>query len=129
MYNYIKGGEQYQYATCPIVVTIPEGDSHYVDHCTDYHYVSKTKIELSQKLHKLFGIHIDWHTFVKKPRGRDCWARSEVKFWKREENMDEVPATNTLCFFRPFSKYLQKRPKIELILDYGAYWLHLDGDL
>lgn len=129
MYNYIKGGEQYRYATCPIVVTIPEGDPHYVNHCTDYKYISQTKINLSKKLYELFGIHLDWHTFITKPRGRECWTSSEVKFWKPGENISEIPAISTLCFCRPLNKYLQKRPKIELILNYGAYWLHLDGDL
>lgn len=129
MYNYLRGGEQYRYATRPIIVTIPEGDSHYVDHCTDYNYISQTKINLSKKLYELFGIHLDWHTFITKPRGRECWASSEVKFWKPGENISETPAINTLCFHRPLSKYLQKRPKIELILDYGTYWLHLNGDL
>jgi hypothetical protein len=129
MYNYIKGGEQYRYATCPIIVTIPEGDPHYVDHCTDYKYISQTKNNLSKKLYELFGIHLDWHTFITKPRGMECWASSEVKFWKPGENISETPAINKLCFHRPLSKYLQKRPKIELILDYGSYWLHLDGDL
>jgi hypothetical protein len=130
MYNFLTGGEQYKYATHPIIVTIPEGDPHYADHCTDYHYISQTKINLSKKLYEMFGIHLDWHTFMQKVKGQTCWTSSEVKFWLPGEDISAFDATHTLAFCRPFSKFLQKRPKIELFQDdLGIYWLKINGDL
>lgn len=130
MYNFITGGEQYRYATRPIIVTIPEGDPNYIHHCTDYHYISQTKIDLSNKLYELFKIHLDWHTFITKPKGRDCWASSEVKFWIPGEDINEIDAIHTLAFRRPFRKYIQKRSKIELFKDdWGIHWLKVNGDI
>ena len=130
MYNYLRGGEQYKYATSPIIVTIPFGDPHYVDHCTDYHYISQTKINLSKKLYEMFGIHLDWHTFTQRVKGQLCIASSEVKFWLPGEDINEFPATHTLAFRRPFRKYLQKRSKIELFDDeWDLHWLKINGDI
>lgn len=129
MYNFIRGGEQYKYATRPIVVTIPEDDSHYAEHCTDYHYISETKLKLSKRLYELFGIHLDWHTCHIRTKGqRDCcWARSEVNFWRKGEDLDQ-PALHTLSLHRTFGEYLKKRSKLEIHEDCGN-WLHIDGDL
>jgi len=113
MYNYLKGGEQYKYATRPIIVTLPETDPHYVDHCTDYHYISETKIKFSKKMFELFGIHIDWHTYKTRAKGQECWYRSEVMYWRSGEDVGSGPS-RTLCLFRPFTSYLRKKAKIEL---------------
>lgn len=134
MYNYLMGGEQYRYATKPIIVTVPFGNPSYEEHCTDYHYVSRTKVDLSKKLHDLFGIHLDWHTFTQRVKGQVCWASSEVLFWMPGEDIDKIPATHTLCFNKPFREYLKKRPKLDLInaeeneSGYG-YWIYMDGKL
>ncbi len=134
MYNYLRGGEQYKYATHPIIVTIPFDNPHYADHCTDYHYVSQTKVDLSTKLYELFGIHLDWHTFITKVKGQECWARTEIRFWLPGEDIDETPAMHQLCFFRPIKEYLKKRPKLELVNAQDdasgfGYWIYVDGDL
>lgn len=130
MYNYLRGGEQYKYATRPIIVTIPFEDPLYADHCTDYHYISQSKINLSKRLYELFDIHLDWHTFTQRVKGQTCWASSEVKFWMPGEDINEFAATHTLCFRHPLSKYLQKRPKIELFQDeLGIHWLKINGDI
>lgn len=130
MYNYLRGGEQYKYAARPIIVTIPESDPHYGDHCTDYHYISKTKINLSNKLYDLFGIHLDWHTFIIKTKGQICLGSSAIQFWMPGEDFTKAGSIHTLAFCRPFSKYLQKHPKIELYQDEdGVYWLTVNGDI
>lgn len=130
MYNYLKGGEQYKYATRPIIVTIPESSPHYVDHCTDYHYISQTKIDLSKRLYELFGIHIDWHTFRAKTKGEDCgFYSSGVKFWLPTEDIT-TPAFNELWFSRPFRSYMRKTGTVELRKeDVMCYDLIVNGEL
>lgn len=130
MYNYFKGGEQYRYADRPIIVTIPEGSPHYGEHCTDYHYISKTKIELSKRFYELFGIHIDWTTFRPQYKGEDHGLYpSSVRFWLPNEDITQTPY-NTLGFSRPFRRYLAKTKKIELMReDTMFYDIFINGDL
>lgn len=129
MYNYLKGGEQYAHATHPIVVTLPDTDPHYIDHCTDYHYISETKLKFSKKMYELFGIHLDWHTYTTRTKGQECWFRGEVGYWKNGESLDSEPF-HKLCLFRPFTAYLRKRAKIELEPDDTLTdRLLLNGDL
>jgi hypothetical protein len=46
------------------------------------------------------------------------------------EDISAFDATHTLAFCRPFSKFLQKRPKIELVQDdLGIHWLKINGDI
>lgn len=129
MYNYLRGGEQYKYATRPIVVTIPEDDPNYNDHCTDYHYISQTKIDFSKKMFELFGIHIDWVTYKTRAKGQECWYRGEVMFWKAGEDVSSRPF-RTLCLFRSFKDYLHKKATITLEPDdVSGYRLLYNGDL
>lgn len=129
MYNFIKGGEQYKYAGRPVIVTIPDDSPHYVHHCTDYHYISKTKIEFSKKMFDLFGIHIDWHTYRMREKGQERWFRGEVMYWSKEDNLDS-DAFRTLCIFRQFKDYLRKKAIVTLECDDTlTYKLLLNGDL
>lgn len=129
MYNYLKGGEQYKYATRPIIVTLPDTDPHFVEHCTDHNYISETKIKFSKKMFELFGIHLDWHTYRTRVKGQECWFRSEVMYWRAGEDVGNVPC-RTLCLFRPFTSYLRKKAKIELVSDHVMNdCLQLNGDL
>lgn len=129
MYNFLKGGEQYKYATRPIIVTLPDTDPHFIEHCTDHNYISETKIKFSKKMFELFGIHLDWHTYRTRVKGQECLFRGEVMYWRAGEDVGNVPC-HTLCLFRPFTSYLRKKAKIELVSDHVMNdCLLLNGDL
>ena len=129
MYNYLKGGEQYKYATRPIIVTLPDTDPHFVEHCTDHNYISETKIKFSKKMFELFGIHLDWHTYRTRVKGQECWFRGEVMYWNKNDSLDNA-AYRTLCMFRPFTAYLRKKANITMLTDdIFRDRLLLNGDL